>query len=58
MSMKIGGGGIIFEELRYSLDERIIELKGCSLVEEGQSNLLKIWYNDLWAKNFTKRRQP
>lgn len=39
---------IIFEELRYSLDERVIKIRDRSLIDEGQSNLLKIWYNGLW----------
>jgi len=45
---------IIFEELRYSLDERVIKIKDRSLVDEGQTNLLKIWYNGLWR---SKRRR-
>jgi len=48
---------IIFEKLRYALDERVIKLKDHSLVEEGQPNLIKIWYNDLYEYKRCRRRR-
>ena len=54
---------IIFEELRYSLDERAVKVlqnKRRQIFEfEGQPDLLKIWYNCLAEihPNSKRRRQ-
>jgi len=47
----------MFEELRYSLDERVRNIKDRPVGAEGHPDWVRIWYNDLWEFRKNHRRR-